>query len=256
MKSLFSIFRVNVLSLALLATGATAMVSCSKFDDDNNQDTPVAGLMAFNLAPDQQALILTLNGNSLTNFPLPYTNFTGGYVSVYPGNRSFEAFGSNSPSSQPLASVTATIDAKKYYSAFTIGADSSYRNVVVHDDFDSLPAEGKAYIRYVNAIIDSTKPLAVIISANGSNVVNQAAPYASVSAFVAITPGQVNISINNNGSVNTDRNITLEQNKVYTVLLTGLPGTTPASDQIKFITNGLLTDEPATNSSTGRSVSN
>lgn len=253
MKSLFSIFRANILSLTLLAVGATAMVSCSKLDNDNNQNTPVAGLMAFNLAPDQQALVLTLNGNSLTNFPLPYTNYTGGYVSVYPGNRTFQAFSSSGISSEPLASATATFDPDKYYSAFTIGADSNYRNVVVHDDFDSLPAEGKAYIRYVNAIIDSTKPLTVVISANGSAVVNQPAVYASVSQFVAVTAGQVNIDINNNGGVDTDRSITLEQNKVYTVLLTGEPGKTPATDQIKFITNGILKEEPATNSGTARS---
>ena len=240
----------------MLAVGATAIVSCSKLDDDNNQNTEVAGLMAFNLAPDQPALILALNGNSLTNFPLPYTNYTGGYVSVYPGNRTFQAFNSNGPSSQPLASVNAAFDPKRYYSAFTIGVDSSYRSVVVHDDFDSLPGNGKAYIRYVNAIIDSTRPLSVVISANGSNLVNQTAAYASVSEFVAVTPGQINVGINNNGGVDTDRSITLEQNKVYTVLLTGLPGTTPATDMIKFITNGTLTEEPGTNRGTSRSAAN
>jgi len=256
MKSFFSICRVNVLSLALIAVGATVIVSCSKLDNDNDQNMPVAGLMAFNLAPDQQALALTLDGNSLTNFPLPYTNFTGGYVTVYPGNRTFQAFSSNSPSFQPLASATATFDPDKYYSVFTIGADSNYRNVIVHDNFDSLPGNGKAYIRYVNAIIDSTKPLTVVISAGGSDVVNQPASYAFVSEFVAITPGEVNIGISNNGGTDADRTITLEQNKVYTVLLTGLPGTTPASDLIRFITNGTLAEEPNTSRSAARSVAN
>jgi hypothetical protein len=115
MKLFFSIFRIRTLSMAFAAIGATAViVSCSKLNDDNNQNTPVSGLMAFNLAPDQSSVVFTLNGNSLTNFPLPYTNYTGGYVSVYPGSRTLETFNYNSPSAQPLASATASFDPQKY----------------------------------------------------------------------------------------------------------------------------------------------
>lgn len=255
MKSFFSKFRAGVLLLALIAAGSTAFVSCSKFDNDNNQSTPVAGLMAFNLAPDQSALVLALNGNSLTNYQLPYTNYTGGYVRAFPGNRLLQAFSSNSSSSQPIASVNANLEADKYYSAFTIGADNHYRNIVVHDDIDSLPADGKAYVRYVNAIIDSTTPVTVVITANGTAVINQPATYTSVSQFVAVAPGQVNIDINNGGSVDADRTITLEQNRVYTVLLTGIPGVTPAADMIRFVTNGQITDEQSRQAG-ARSVAN
>lgn len=243
MKLFFSKFRSGVLSIALAATAATVFVSCSKNLDDNNHDQPAAGLMAFNLAPDQSALVLTLNNNNITNFPLPYTNFTGGYIPVFPGSRTLDAYSSNTPSGQPLASATATLEVDKYYSAFTIGAGTHYRNVIVHDNFDSLNANGNAYIRYINAIIDSTQLPTVVIRANGADVVNRQAPYASVADFVAVAPGTVVIDINNNGNVDADRTLTLEQNKVYTVLLTGLPGTTPATEMIKFVTNGTLTED-------------
>jgi hypothetical protein len=245
MKSFFSNFRSGILSIALAATAAIVFASCSKNLDNNGQDQPAAGLMAFNLAPDQSALMFTLNGNSLTNFPLPYTNFTGGYLPVFPGSRTLDAYSSNGPSSQPLASATANLDVEKFYSAFTIGAGTHYRNLIVRDNFDSLKANGNAYIRYVNAIIDSTQLPNVIIRANGTDVVNTQAPYAAISEFVSITPGSVVIDINNNGSVDADRTITVEQNKVYTVLLTGLPGTTPTGEMIKFITNGTVTNDQA-----------
>lgn len=254
MKSFFSIFRVNVLSIALVAAGATAVVSCSKLDDDNNQDVPVSGLMAFNLAPDQPGLILALNGNSLTNYPLPYTNYTGGYLPVYPGGRTLQAFSSNA-GGQAIASANATFDPDKYYSAFTIGVDSNYRNIIVRDNIDSLKATGQAYVRYVNAIIDSTRPTTVVISANGSSVINQAATYGSVSEFVPVSAGSVNIDISNGTTVDVDRTVTLEQNKIYTVLLTGLPGTTASADMIKFITNGILTDQE-TRQGAARSAAN
>ena len=248
MRSVFSIFRLNVLSLALAAIGTTAIMSCSKLDNDDRQTTPVAGLMAFNLAPEQAGLVLTLNGNSLTGYPLPYTNYTGGYLSVFPGSRVLEAFSSNSPSGLPIATASAVFDAEKYYSAFTVGAGNHYRNIIVHDDFDTLPANGKAYVRYVNALIDSTKPATVVISANGSAVVNQPVVYGSVGEFAAISPGEVNVALSS-GDIAANRTITLEQNKVYTVLLTGLPGVTPESEMIKFIANGLLTEQESKQSS-------
>jgi hypothetical protein len=245
MKSLFSNFRSGILTIALAAIAATVFVSCSKLNDDDGQTQPAAGLMAFNLAPDQSGLVFTLNGNSLTNFPLPYTNFTGAYLPVFPGSRTLEAYGAESPSSQPLASATAALEVEKFYSAFTIGAAGKYRNVIVRDNFDSLNANGSAYIRFVNAIIDSTQLPVVVIRANGTDVVNRQAPYASVSDFVAVAAGSVLIDVNNNAGVDADRTLTLEQNKVYTVLLTGLPGTTPAGEMIKFITNGTVTEDQA-----------
>lgn len=252
MKPLFSVFRSRILSISLLLAGSAVMVSCSKLDNDDNQNTPVAGLMAFNLAPDQSSLILTLNGNSLTNFPLPYTNYTGGYLSVYPGSRTLDAYGSTS-SATPIATATASFEPEKYYSSFTIGVNGNYRNVIVHDNFDTLTATGQSYIRYINAIPDSSRPT-VTIAAGGTNVVNDQPAYGFVADFVAITPGQVSIDITNGGTIDADRTISIEQNKLYTVLLTGLPGTTPATEMIKFIQNGTLTEQQAKQSSSRSAV--
>ncbi|HEX2845505.1 MAG TPA: DUF4397 domain-containing protein [Chitinophagaceae bacterium] len=252
MKPFFSVFRSRILSISFVLAGSAVMLSCSKFNDDNNQNVPVAGLMAFNLAPDQSSLILTLNGSNLTNFPLAYTNYTGGYLSVYPGNRTLDAYSSTS-SSEPIATASANLEPKKYYSSFTIGANNNYRNVIVHDNFDTLTATGQSYIRYINAIPDSSRPT-VTITAGGMNVVSQQPAFGFVADFVAIAPGQVSIDITNGGTIDADRTITVEQNKLYTVLLTGLPGTTPAAEMIKFIQNGALTEQLSKQSSTRSAI--
>jgi len=81
-------------------------------------------------------------------------------------------------------------------------------------------------------------------------VVNAPAPYASVSGFTAVNAGDVSVHVSNGSTIDATRTITLEQRKVYTVLLTGVPGGTgDRAVQIKFISNGTVDSE------TGRSAS-
>ena len=52
---------------------------------------------------------------------------------------------------------------------------------------------------------------------------------------------QCYIKVSNGSTINKDRTITLEQQKVYTVLLAGVPGSTGNDSlQIRFIENGTL----------------
>jgi hypothetical protein len=240
MKSLFSLRRfiaglTGIVSLSLL------LWSCTKFDDDNNNSTPAAGLMSFNLAPDQPGVYIRLSGNNLNNTPLAYTSYSGVYQSIFPGERPVQSF--SYPSDSALAQVNHVFTPDKYYSVFVIGANGHYQNLVTNDNFDSLAASsGKAFIRYVNAIADSSKPL-VTIAANGNNVLSNNASFASVSEFAAIDAGEVAVTVNNGSSIDASRNITLEQNKVYTVLLVGTPNASDSAKavQIKYITNGTVT---------------
>ncbi len=123
------------------------------------------------------------------------------------------------------------------------GAKGNYTNIVTRDNFDNLSTStGKANVRYINAIPDSTKPT-VSISANGTTILNSPAAFSSVSDFAEAYPGQVSIAIKNNNTIATSRTIALVKGKVYTVLLTGIPGAadTTKAVQIKYILNGNLT---------------
>ena len=103
---------------------------------------------------------------------------------------------------------------EKYYSAFVVGVNGNYRNVVTLDNFDSLSStSGNAYIRYINAITDSVNSPTVTISAGGSNIVNDNAAYASVSEFAAVAPGEVSIAVKNGTAIDANRSITVEAKK-------------------------------------------
>jgi hypothetical protein len=228
----------------LLLSAGVLFTSCLKNKNDNGADIPAAGVMSFNLAPDQQAAVIRLSGNSITQQPLGFNNFSGVYQRIYTGERAVESFDYLTGAKLGTA-FTYNFQVNKSYSIFLVGADSSYKNVVALDDVDSNEVNsGKAYIRYINAIIDSANSSAVTVSAGGTAVINDNANYASVSAFKAVAPGDLSVAVKN-GAVDIGRTITVQAGKVYTILLTGLPGETneAVKPQIKYVENGTLVND-------------
>ena len=244
MTSLFSYLRRSVVPVFAIVAAGVLFTACLKNKDNNNSDIPAAGLMAFNLAPDQQSVVITLSGNTLTASPLGFNSYTGFYQNVYPGSRSINAY--DYPNNAPLATSSFNFEQNKYYSVFVTGSNNSYKNVVSVDNFDSLTStSGNSYIRYINAIVDSVNTPTVTIAAAGNNVVNENAAYTSVSEFKAVTPGEVTITVKNGSGIDATRTITIDQKKIYTILLSGIPGATDDTKkvQIKFVQNGTLTDD-------------
>lgn len=242
MKRFFSSMRLfAVAGIGVLASGML-LTSCLKdndWDENNNGSDISAGLMAFNLSTGQSAAGFRIGGNTLTQFPLVYNSYTGVYLPIYPGTRTVDAFSYNSGNT--LATSSATFETDKFYSVFLVG-DATLQNVIVEDNFDGMTANGKAHIRYINAIDDASAPT-VTIASGGTNVVSESASFKSVSNFVTIDAGSANITVSNGGTINANRTITLEANKVYTVLLIGKPGATGDNAvQVKFITNGQVNE--------------
>lgn len=241
MKNLFSFIRRNIIPLSALFLITFLITACKKTLDSGTQQ-PAAGLMAINLVPDKDAIGVALSNNNFTNSPLYYTNYTGGYNAVYIGNRDVVSY--DYYSGAQLASKNQLFEDSSYYSLFVVGANNKYSNVIVKDNLDSLPSgTGQAFVRYINAIPDSSIQPTVIISQNGTNVFNNNAAFTTVSDFKAITPGDISINVNSESTVSASRNITVEASKIYTVLLFGVPGATDTTKavQIKFIQNGTIT---------------
>ncbi|MEO6637329.1 MAG: DUF4397 domain-containing protein [Ginsengibacter sp.] len=241
MKQLISLFRRNILPVAAFLAVSFLFAACKKTLDTPTQDT-AAGLMAFNLTTDQPSIGVALSNNRLTNSPLAYTSYTGGYLGVYTGSKEVTSYDFYSGST--LATGSQVFDDSAYYSLFVLGSAGTYKNVFVKDNLDSLPTNtGDAFIRYINAITDSTAQPVVTISSNGANVFNDNPAFATVSNFKQITPGSISINVKNETTVDSTRNITLEAGKVYTVLFTGIPNATDVNKavQIKYIQNGVIT---------------
>lgn len=237
MKSI-SFVRKLIVPLSGIILISLLFTACKK-DDQPVVNTPVAGLMAFNLTIDKPATGITLGGNNLTNVPLGFSNFTGAYLPVFTGARVVEAVDINTR--MPFTSGSQNFMADKYYSAFIVGANGIYNNVIVEDMLDSLTmTSGEAYVRYINAIPDSSSPAVTITS--GANVMDNNATYGSVSGFSKLATGDAMFSVNNGSTINANRSITLENNKVYTILLVGQPGSTDPDKtvQIKYIVNGIV----------------
>ncbi|MEP6674826.1 MAG: DUF4397 domain-containing protein [Ferruginibacter sp.] len=238
MKRIIS-FSSLIKSIGAIFLIAITFSACKK----NSVDVPAvpaAGVMAFNLIPDK-TIGFTVSGSNLTNTALGYTNYTGAYLPVYPGAREVSAFSAGSGTT--LATTSETFMDSMYYSVFAIGLNGSYKNIITEDHLNSLTVQsGKSYVRYINAITDSTANPNVSITSGGSPVINTSAAYSTVSAFAAVPKGDVTIAVADGAEINNSRTITLEENKVYTVLLLGTPGATDPDNsvQIKFITNGIV----------------
>lgn len=239
MKKLCDVFSVYLKPMAGLFLIAILFSACKKDDNINsNSRVPVAGLMAINLAPDQSAVVFSISENRLGNGTVSYSNFTGTYLPVYAGDRSLKA--TDFISGATLFENNNNFSDSMYYSAFLMGANGHYRSVVVNDQLNSLSfTPGKAWVRYVNAIPDSTSSTAITIG--GDNPVNT--PYATVSAYTQVDAGMLSASISNGTTIAATRNITVDENGVYTIMFIGLPAATDPSQavQVKFIKNGTIT---------------
>lgn len=240
MKKHFFSVRTYVVSLSAFVLFIFLFSACKKTVDTSSRP-PVSGLMAFNLVPDKLSVGIAVGGQSLTNSPLLYTSYTGGYLGIYSGNRDITSYDFNSGTT--LATTSQLFADSASYSVFALGINGNYRNLVVRDNLDSLSStSGQAFVRYVNAIADSTRQPLVTVSSNGTDVFNINTPFATVSEFKAITPGNISVKVLSDTAINANRTITLEQGKIYTLLLVGLPNQTDSAKavQIKFIQNGTL----------------
>jgi len=230
----------NKFIYALVAT-VFLLSACKKETPVDNP--PVSGLMAVNLVPDQPAVDFIMSGNYLTNSPLAYTNYSGTYLSVYSGNRTVALGLANTDTT--VSQTDYVFEPSKFYSVIAMGANGNYRNLVLNDNIDSLATgSGLAFVRYVNAVPDSSKS-EISIAQNGNNLLNANAPFATASDFKSVTPGDITVTASGeNYAVN--RTISVEKDKVYTVMLMGIPQATDTAKavQIKYILNGTVSPNP------------
>ncbi|MES1221914.1 MAG: hypothetical protein ABUT20_40830, partial [Bacteroidota bacterium] len=58
--------------------------------------------------------------------------------------------------------------------------------------------------------------------------------------FKGVDPGNIDIAVKNNNGMDLSKTITVEQKKVYTILLVGVKDSTLTPLKINYITNGSL----------------
>lgn len=221
LKGCFMVGTVVVASLALS--------SCSKSNDSDS--TPVAGVMVYNLATDQDAVGLSFSGNSL-NVSIPYSQYIAGYSAVYAGQHTISS--ANSTNGTALAQTATTFEAGKYYSLMVAGANGNYRNIIINDNLENLSSvNGAAFVRFVNAIPDSAKPTITITPQNSTPETISSFGFGTVSAFrEAATTDSVTIAISNGSTIQASRKVAFQPNYVYTIGLLGDPANTATGKQV------------------------
>lgn len=222
----------------LLAVFLVASILFSSCKKDKPVHQPAAGLMVYNLAPDQNGIGIAVDGNSLFNVPLFYLNYSGSYQALYTGNRTLQSF--EFGSQNILATTQASLADSGYYSMFVVGQNGSYQNIFLEDRLDSLPTNtGNAFVRYINAVTGDQQH-DVNISEGANLIFNESSLIGHVSDFREVTPGDVNVAISSEGITDTARTINLAENGIYTVLISGIPGATDTTTaiKIKYIQNG------------------
>lgn len=213
---------------------STIVVSCKK--DKPAAEPGVAGLVAFNLAPDQTQLMVTVDGNYFTSTPLLYSRYTGKYFGVYEGSRSIVAF--DKATNLDLAMSEFNFKDSGYYSLFFIGYKNNYRNLIVEDKLASIPkSTEKSFVRYLYAIPDSVGAH-VTISNGGINTFDENSTYGNITEFKQTEPGNVAVKIKNaSGDIDEQRTVELEANGIYTILF---QGTTQSTDTLQKVMINLI----------------
>ena len=141
------------------------------------------------------------------------------------------------------------IDADKYYTVAYAGVFQNYEPVVIDDSgVEKLPLDGKAYIRFVNLIHNSTGAdllgVEVVPAAGNSTVLADYTGYKSSTGFLAVIPGDYTLKLFN---ATTRANVAtglatstgrFVGNKVYTLYARGqIGGATPKAPAIDRMVN-------------------
>jgi Domain of unknown function (DUF4397) len=233
MKNYFLTLK-NCIVIGILLLIAVAFIACNKDVAINN--TPNAGILAFNSSPDREYAGFAVSGLRFTNTPVPYAGYTGGYQPIYPGMRTIEAF--DFYSGAPLAYANRNFEGGHYYSTFLVGENGAYENIIAEDNLDSLDASlNKAYIRYVNAVADSIPLNNISISVAGEIVTSsEDVPFKTISAFTPVSPGSLEFIVSDEVAIKASRTFDVESNRVYTVML--VRAATSDSLQIRYVQNG------------------
>jgi hypothetical protein len=239
-----SVLRNCVILVSVTLIAGYLLNSCKKNDTDTSTppNSQYARIMAFNLAPDEPSIGFSASGNFLTSAAVGFGDYTGDYKNVNIGEMEINTFEFASPSS-PISSLQAKLDINRFYSVFFVGVGSNHKSLFVRDYLDTLSGDaGKAYVRYINAITDSLTDVNINITGGATNYVDENAAYGKVSDFKGVNPGEISIAIKSNNGIDTSKTLSVDLKRVYTILLTGTPGSVSAPVDIKYIINGRVKD--------------
>lgn len=230
--------RLNyILGLLLI----TALYSCEKNAvQDITGDAPQARIKFFNFGLGSPGVNFFANDIKMTAISsTTSTESTNGvnyggvgagglYSSIKPGTYVFSGkIAALVDKDLAISSITSTIAAQKDYSFYQSGVynttSKTVDGFVVEDAFPAKLDTGVAYVRFVNAIYNSS---AMTLYAKNTNTtaaeeaVGTAVAYKSGGTFVALPNGVYNLYVRNTGSATnliTRNSVSFSKGRIYTI---------------------------------------
>ncbi|MEE6186908.1 DUF4397 domain-containing protein [Niabella digestorum] len=209
-------FKINSISITLLASAVLVMASCNK-DDDHYYLPEAAAVGVVHASAGLPALDVALDNNRLG---VNYFNYTDrvDYFRAYTGNRVFKVYHASAPSSSPIFTKNLTFEAGKYYSVFITDTAANMDAVVLRD---STRAAGKDSVRLRFANMSPDAPgLDLYVKGNNTPIATNIT-YKTASQFFSYpSAGNVIFEVRRNGQtalLATLDPINLYKGRIYTV---------------------------------------
>jgi hypothetical protein len=236
MKSLKNLLRLKAGTLLLALSGTVLISSCTKEDAGGEPVyVPSSSLKAYNLAADRSSVSFSIGTIPLGTPPLAFMDASSGYIPINMGMLELKAV--NVDNNQTITSLPYNFAENASYSAFLVGYNGEYKNVIVQDNSSPLQrTAGKAWVRYVNAVADQNAMSTVSLGEMSETV-----GFGAASAFRPVNATSTEISISSIGNFGTSQTTVFEENKIYTVLFVGVPGSNnpELAPQAKIMVNGI-----------------
>jgi hypothetical protein len=220
--NLRSSFKMLFAGLALSAV----LASCSK-DFDNTPAPAVSGFNIIHASPTTELLDFYVNNTRGNNKNFGFTQRLG-YFEVYSGTSKITI--TKKGNGTPLIGENFNFQPERLYSLFIVGKVDSLKYLMVKDSV-SLPASGKANIRFVNASPDAPALNLSVGTATTDLVTDKA--FRQYSEFTSVdAASKVTLTAKNKttGAIEaTLPNVNIEAGRTYTVWAKGLKAATDST---------------------------
>jgi len=212
--------------LVAVLTVSAVLTSCSK-DFDNTPAPAVSGLNVIHAVPTTELFDFYVNNTRGNNQNFSFTQKLG-YFNLYSGSSKISV--TKKGNATALASENFNFQPERGYSLFVIGKVDSLKFLMVKDSV-SLPASGKANIRFVNASPDAPA-LNLALSTGTTDLVTDKA-YRQYSEFTTIDAApKVTLTAKNKttGAVEASlADVKIESGRTYTIWAKGLKAVTDST---------------------------
>ena len=231
--------RILMKKMIYLLFAATVFVASCKKDPETpppTPETPTAKVKFTNGTVNSGTLAIKINGTALADAQsLGFLTSTGYLKTTYGNNTTMSFVYPNTGSI--FKEMTLNTSANASYSAFTGGELPTDISMIVISDDVTVPASGKAKVRFVNLSVDTFKNSFYV----GGPELDSNIEYMGYTPFREVTAGSQTVLVQdpaNPGYLQTINGQQFVAGKIYTIMLTGKTGGTgDATPKLTVINN-------------------